>query len=358
MGSDSIRCIGVLTSGGDAPGLNAVIRAVVKTAASYDYTVLGIEDGYEGLLGQTDMRILTPADVRGILPQGGTILHTTNRGSFGKRLRDCDPTNNPYREAIANMERRGIDALVTIGGEGTQSIAHDLYHLGVPVVGVPKTIDNDLSGTDLTFGFDTALQVATDALDRLHTTAASHNRVMILEVMGRHAGWIALECGIAGGADVILIPEIPFYIQKVAEKIRQREVNGANFSIVVVSEGAHPVGGAPIYQAEGRLGGIGFQVCNALEDLTGKETRSVVLGHLQRGGPPTPFDRVLATRYGASAVHAIKEGSFGQMVALHGTEIVTVPLEEAIGMLKTVPLDSRLLRTARDLGVSLAGEDD
>lgn len=351
MGKSQRRRIGVLTSGGDAPGLNAVIRAVVKTATGLGYEVLGIEDGYEGLIGEPHYRVLTSTDVRGLLPAGGTILGTTNKGHFGGR-RVVGAENDPYEEAVRNIEKLGICGLITIGGEGTQTIALEFARMGVPIVGVPKTIDNDLPGTDRTFGFDTALQVATDAIDRLHTTAASHNRVMVLEVMGRHAGWIALHSGIAGGADVILIPEIPFEIQKVADKVMERESHGSSFSIIVVAEGAFPRGGQPIYQAAGRLGGIGFMVSDQLEQLTGKETRCVVLGHLQRGGPPTPYDRILSTRYGAAAVMSIHNGITGEMVSLRAQEIVTVPLEEACGHVKVVRPHNDLIRTARGLGVS------
>jgi len=244
-----------------------------------------------------------------------------------------------------------LNGLITIGGEGTQSITLELSHLGAPVVGVPKTIDNDLAGTDRTFGFDTALQVATDAIDRLHTTAASHNRVMVLEVMGRHAGWIALHSGIAGGSDVILIPEIPYDIQRVADKIMEREKSGSTFSIVVVAEGATPRGGSAFYMTPGRLGGVGFTITEQLGQITGKDCRCVVLGHLQRGGAPSPYDRILSTRYGAAAVMALHDGITGEMVALRAQDITTVPLEEACGHLKTVRPHSDLVRTARGIGV-------
>jgi 6-phosphofructokinase 1 len=345
------RRIGVLTSGGDAPGLNAVIRAVVKTANGLGYEVLGIEHGFEGLIGEPLYRILTGADVRGLLPMGGTILHTTNKGHFGGK-RVVGAENDPYVEALENIRKIGLNGLITIGGEGTQGIALELSRMGAPVVGVPKTIDNDLAGTDRTFGFDTALQVATDAIDRLHTTAASHNRVMVIEVMGRHAGWIALHSGIAGGSDVILIPEIPYDIQKVADKIMEREKSGSTFSIVVVAEGAMPKGGSAFYMAPGRLGGVGFTITEQLGQITGKDCRCVVLGHLQRGGPPTPYDRILATRYGAAAVTALNDGITGEMVALRAQDIITVPLEEACGHIKTVRPHSDLVRTSRGLGVS------
>jgi 6-phosphofructokinase 1 len=351
MNADQARRIGVLTSGGDAPGLNAVIRAVVKTANGLGYEVLGIENGFEGLLGELKYHALTGADVRGLLPLGGTILHTTNKGHFGGK-HVVGTEADPYAEALATIERLGLQGLITIGGEGTQSITMELSRMGAPVVGVPKTIDNDLAGTDRTFGFDTALQVATDAIDRLHTTAASHNRVMVLEVMGRHAGWIALHAGIAGGADVILIPEIHFDIQKVAEKVMERDRSPSAFSIIVVSEGACPRGGQQIYQTGGRLGGIGGLVTDKLFEITNKDCRCVVLGHLQRGGSPTPADRLLATRFGAAAVNAIHDGIFGEMVALRAQDITTIPLEEATAHVKTVRLHNDLIRTARGLGVS------
>ncbi|HXG68812.1 MAG TPA: ATP-dependent 6-phosphofructokinase, partial [Blastocatellia bacterium] len=333
--SASIKRIGVLTGGGDAPGLNAVIRAVVKTAYGvYGWEVVGIEDGFEGLLGEPRTRLLTPNDVRGLLPRGGTILGTVNRGHFAVRRRDGQHVKDEgvFREATRNFERLGLEALVVIGGEGSQIIGYELSCMGLPVVGVPKTIDNDLMGTDLTFGFDTALDIATDAIDRLHTTAESHDRVMLVEVMGRHVGWIALLAGIGGGADVILIPEIPFHMDKVAAKILRREAQGHHFSIIVVAEGAKPVGGSLVFQDTGgvdrapRLGGIAERVADELARLTSKECRVVVLGHLQRGGTPTAFDRVLATCYGSAAVRAIARGKFGHMVAWRSNEILTVPL--------------------------------
>jgi phosphofructokinase-like protein len=364
----TIRTIGLVTGGGDAPGLNAVIRAVVKTAVTeYNLRVMGIEDSFEGLLGETSVRELKPADVRGLLPRGGTILGTRNRGNFvergGAEGADTKP-EEVYREATDNLKRLDIDALVVLGGEGTLGIAAEFDKLGVPVIGVPKTIDNDLACTELTFGFVTALDIATEALDRLHTTAASHDRVMILEVMGRHTGWIALHSGIAGGADVILIPEIPFSMKSVANKVYEREHCDSQFSIIVVAEGAREAGGLEIYQDAGdrehapRLGGIGQHVARELESLTGKETRCVVLGHLQRGGTPNAFDRMLATNYGSCAVRALMRGEHGKMVALHAADIITVPLSKAIANIKTVPLESQLIRTARDTGVSFGAIDE
>ena len=361
------QTIGILTGGGDAPGLNAVIRAVVTTATGqYGLKVVGIEDGFEGLLGQTQTRPLTAADVRGLLPRGGTILGTRNRGKFVQRNAQgvASKQNGVYDEAVANLKRLEIDALIVLGGEGTLEIAAQFDRLGVPVVGVPKTIDNDLACTELTFGFITALDIAIDALDRLHTTAESHERVMILEVMGRNTGWIALHSGIAGGADVILIPEIPFTMQSVADRIRARDAAGSNFSIVVAAEGAIETGHDLIYQNQGdplhapRLGGIGAYCQRELEALTGKETRCVVLGHLQRGGRPNAFDRMLATNYGSCAVRAVVEGKRGVMVALQAGDVITVPISDAIANVKTVPANGQLIRTARDTGISFGAPDE
>jgi len=359
--------IGILTGGGDAPGLNAVIRAVVTTAiGQYGMKVIGIENGFEGLLSETHTRELTTADVRGLLPRGGTILGTRNRGRFVGR--DANGTaikvDGLYHEAVHNLRRLGVDALVVLGGEGTLAIAEEFGRFGIPVVGVPKTIDNDLACTELTFGFITALDIATDALDRLHTTAESHDRVMILEVMGRNAGWIALHSGIAGGADVILIPEIPFTMQSVAERIRARDEAGSNFSIIVAAEGALETGHDLIYQDTGdlhhapRLGGIGAYCQRELESLTGKEARCVVLGHLQRGGRPNAFDRMLATNYGTCAVRAVVQGEQGVMVALQAGDVITVPIRQAIANVKTVPPNGQLVRTARDTGISFGAPDE
>ncbi len=355
-----IRRIGMLTSGGDAPGLNAVIRAVVKTAEfEYGWKVVGIEDGFEGLLTPPKIRNLDSTAVRGILSRGGTILGTTNKGHFrmvaidGKLQRDPAP----YKELAQNMRRLGIDALVIIGGEGSQGIASELAKYGVRAVGVPKTIDNDLYGSDRTFGFDTALTVATEALDRLHTTAASHERVMVLEVMGRDAGWIALHSGIGGGADIILIPEIPFSIDAVASKVMTRDFQGSNFSIIVCSEGAIEQGGQQIYQAStGTLGGIGQYVAREVASRTGKDSRVVVLGHLQRGGEPTPYDRILATRFGAAAVRELAEGRYGEVVVLRGGLITTISMAECAGKVKNVPVDDEMVRTARGMGIAFGDE--
>ena len=361
------KTIGIVTGGGDAPGLNAVIRAAVKTAAGeFEMRVIGIEDSFEGLIGQTVTRELQSKDVRGLLPRGGTILGTRNRGQFVYREKDGKTVKpeNIYKEAITNLEKLGVEALVVLGGEGTLEIASEFEKYGVPIIGVPKTIDNDLACTELTFGFVTALDIATEALDRLHTTAESHDRVMILEVMGRHAGWIALHSGLAGGADVILIPEIPFSMEEVAHKVRERDLSDALFTIVVVAEGAMEAGKREMYIEQGntssapRLGGMGHYCTRELEHLTGKEVRCVVLGHLQRGGRPNAFDRMLATNFGACAVRALVDGKRNSMVALQAGDIVTVPLTEAIANLKTVPPDGQLVRTARDTGISFGAPNE
>jgi phosphofructokinase-like protein len=352
--------IGVLTGGGDAPGLNAVIRAVVKAGWNAGLEVIGLEDSFDGLLDRSRSRPLTPRDVTGILRLGGTILGTTNRGNPFEYPVDGGAGKADYSDrVVATFGEMGLDALVVIGGDGTLAIAHQFYLKGIPVVGVPKTIDNDIVGTTSCFGFDTAVAFAADAIDRLHTTAQSHRRIMVVEVMGRYAGWIALHAGVAGGADVILIPEIPYDLEKVAARIRERDHWGARFSIVVVAEGAAPIGGQRTIQTEARpgyverLGGVGVHVAQQLERMTGKESRSVVLGHLQRGGSPTAFDRVLATRFGGKAVELIRRGVFGRMVANNPPDIVHVPLADVVGRTKTVPLDYDLLASARALGVSL-----
>ena len=358
-----IRRIGVLTGGGDCPGLNAVIRAVVKTAiGSYRLSVVGFENGFGGLI-QNRACDLTVRDVVGILPRGGTILGTTNRDNPFKYQMVVNGEKT-FRDVsdrvIENINIQEIDALIVIGGDGSLSIGKDLYEKkGIPVVGVPKTIDNDLSATDQTFGFDTALTTATEALDKLHTTAESHHRVMVLEVMGRYAGWIALQAGIAGGADVILIPEIPYTINNVYEKIYQRQEHGKQFSIVVVAEGAKPLGGEMVVKRMVeesfdpiRLGGIGNVVAKQIEDETGMESRVTVLGHLQRGGSPTAFDRILATRYGAGAVNLVMAGKFGEMVCLRTPNIESVQLAEAVGEIRHVPVNGDMVQTARQVGIS------
>jgi len=357
-----IRRIGVLTSGGDAPGLNAVIRAVVRSAeVDHGWSVLGVQHGFEGLIGKPSTRPLDASAVSGLLPQGGTILGSTNKGHFAAMVVDGELVRDPapYKELAANTKRLGIDALVVIGGEGSQGIASELSRYGVRAVGVPKTIDNDLWGCDRTFGFDTALTVATEALDRLHTTAASHDRVMVLEVMGRDAGWIALHSGLGGGADVILIPEIPFTVEAVANKILTREYRGSTFSIVICSEGAVERGGDQVYQeSTGTLGGIGAHVAVQVAKVTGKDARVVVLGHVQRGGQPTPYDRILATRFGAAAVRVLAEGRYGEVVVSRGAEIATVPMAETAGKVNTVPVDHEMIQTARGLGIAFGDEDD
>jgi 6-phosphofructokinase 1 len=354
-----LQKIGVLTGGGDAPGLNAVIRAVVKTAANSGIECVGLEDSFDGLIEEGRSRILTTHDVRGIMRLGGTILGTVNRGNpFAYPIETSDGTKDYSDRVIEMFERMGLGALIVIGGDGTLAIAHQFCARGIPLVGVPKTIDNDIVGTSNCFGFDTAVAFATDAIDRVHTTAEAHKRIIVVEVMGRYAGWIALYAGVAGGADAILIPEIPFDLEIVAARLRDRDQWGAKFSVVVVAEGAFPQGGklslleqAHVGHAE-RLGGIGAQVCEALGKLTGKETRSVVLGHLQRGGAPTSFDRVLATRFGGKAVELVRQGVFGTMVAFDPPDIVARRLEDVVGKTKTVPLDHDLLLTAKALGIA------
>jgi 6-phosphofructokinase 1 len=355
-----IRRIGVLTGGGDAPGLNAVIRAVVKAGAHVHCEVIGLEDSFDGLIEPDRWRKLEPKDVRGILRVGGTILGTTNRGNpFLYPVETSEGTKDYSVRCVEMFHELGLDALVVIGGDGTLAIAHEFARRGVPLVGVPKTIDNDIVGTTNTFGFDTAVSFATDAIDRLHVTAEAHHRVIVVEVMGRYAGWIALYSGVAGGADVILIPEIPYDLESVASRIRERDAMGARFSIVVAAEGARPVGGKTtlLKPAEGefveRLGGVAAVVATQLEKLTEKETRSVVLGHLQRGGTPTSFDRILATRFGARAVELLVEGKFDHMVAFHPPDIVAVPLDQVVGRTRTVPPEFDVLRTARAMGISL-----
>jgi 6-phosphofructokinase 1 len=355
----TIKRIGVLTGGGDAPGLNAVIRAVVKAGFNAGIEVLGLEDSFDGLIYPEKSRVLTPKDVTGILRLGGTILGTVNRGDpFAMPIVTPQGTFHYGDRVLEMFQKMGLDALVCIGGDGTLAISYEFYKKGIPLVGVPKTIDNDIVGTTSCFGFDTAVSFATDAIDRLHTTAEAHRRIMVVEVMGRHAGWIALHAGVAGGADVILIPEIPYDIDKVVQSIRERDSRGARFSIVVVAEGALQKGGhvsvlaaASAGQQE-RLGGAGILCAHHLEELAGKETRHVVLGHLQRGGAPTAFDRTLATRFGGKAIELLLNGRFGTMVANNPPDLVPIPLGDVVGRTKTVPLDYDLLVTARRLGIS------
>ncbi|PYK26080.1 MAG: 6-phosphofructokinase [Verrucomicrobia bacterium] len=352
--------IGVVTGGGDCPGLNAVIRAVAKASAKRGWDCIGILGGYEGLLEPRQTIPLDYQTLSGLLPRGGTILGTANRGKFSAKVGHAESRLLP-KELLdgvkAGMEALGLFALVSIGGDGSLSIAQQLFEHGIPIVGVPKTIDNDLEGMLFTFGFDSAVACATDALDRLHTTAESHDRVMILEVMGRYAGWIALYAGVAGGADVILIPEIPFSYESICEKIQEREKLGKKFTIIVVAEGAREKGGEFVTSAadttigEARLGGIGAVVSARLEKCTGKESRVCVLGHLQRCGSPTTFDRALCSIFGATAVELVAAGDFGKMVAFTGPQVGAIKISDVIGKLKVVRPDGNLVRTARALGI-------
>ncbi len=354
----SIQTIGIANGGGDCPGLNAVIRGAVRSAIlGHGWRVIGINDGFDGLIWPERTLPLTVESIAGILPRGGTILGTTNRGNpftyvveeNGKKV-----THDYSLRCYENARHLGLDAVIAIGGDGTLTIARDLGKLGIPIVGVPKTIDNDLSATEVTFGFDTALHVATDAIDRLHTTAESHGRVMVIEVMGRDAGWIALHSGIAGGADVILIPEIPFTIETVCEKLREREATGKKFSMVVVAEGIK----LPPTDPQGkpfpapRPGQVGFLIGDAIHTTLKKDVRVTVLGHIQRGGSPSPFDRILATRFGVEAVELIARGEFGRMVCLRAGEIESVTLDEAVGETRLVDPRSTMVRTARAVGIT------
>jgi phosphofructokinase-like protein len=362
-----IRRIAINTGGGDAPGLNAVIRAVVLTACNQGWEVVGIRDGYDGIFtpGQYPDGGLVPLTrdaVRGITHIGGTIIGTTNRGNPMKyptpmpdgTMAEVDRTD----DVVHALREHAIDAVVAVGGDGSLTIANVLAKKGVRIVGVPKTIDNDLTGTVVTFGFDTAVSFATECLDRLHSTAEAHRRVVVVEVMGRYAGWIAVNAGVSGTADAILIPEVPYDLRTVAAKVRQRVGAGRNFAIVVVAEGARPKGGrrSVIEKRLGaaeRLGGVGERVAAELAELTGRETRHVVLGHLLRGGTPTSFDRLLSLRFGAAAVRALAEGRSGVMVALDPPRVRYIPLAQATKRMKTVPLDCDTVRTARELGICL-----
>lgn len=357
-----VKRIGVLTGGGDCPGLNAVIRAVFKSASNlYNWKIVGIEDGFEGLIRESKTRTLTSADTRGILTMGGTILGTTNRGNPFDFV-DTDGVKKDLSSVvIENIKKLSLDGLIVIGGDGSLSIANHLFKMGAPVVGVPKTIDNDLSVTDVTFGFDTAINTARDALDRLHSTAESHHRVIVLELMGRYAGWIAIHAGIAGGADVILIPEIPYDSGKVFEKLRNRFLGKNGFGIVVIAEGAKPLGGDVVTLAPAekgrleRLGGAGNRIGDDISRNLGSENvdvRVTVLGHIQRGGSPTAFDRILSTRFGYEAVELIARGDFGKMVCLKGQDIISVPLEDAVSRMKSVPPEGQLVKTAEAIGIS------
>jgi len=361
MGKSKVRRIGVLTGGGDCPGLNAVIRGVTKPAQDYGMSVLGIIDGFEGLV-EGRAKELKNEDVSGILARGGTILGSSNKG---------DPFHWPIQKegkieiadksqsALKNYQAWNLDALIAIGGDGTMHICKKLGDMGINIIGVPKTIDNDLDATDLTFVHDSALFIVSEALDRLHTTASSHHRVIVCEVMGRYAGWIALNGGLAGGADIILIPEIPFSWEKIYDKIHKRQLMGKRFSLVCVAEGAKAQGEELVVKEADikrtdpiQLGGIGAVVAKNIEKNTGRETRVTVLGHLQRGGSPTPFDRILSTKFGAFAVDLVSQGKFGRMVALKGNEIKNVKIEDAIGKQKLVQPDNQALFAAKSVGIS------
>ncbi len=362
-----IKRVGILTGGGDCPGLNAVIRAVAKSLITHhNIEVIGIEDGFEGIV-ENRTRPLHYDNVSGILQVGGTILGTSNTANpfhhpviqNGKTVYvDCSD------QVIDNMKTLGMEALVCIGGDGTMTIAKQLIEKGVKIVGVPKTIDNDIHGTDITFGYDTAMAIATEAIDRIHTTAQSHHRVMLVEIMGRYAGWLALGAGVAGGADVILIPEIEYKLDAIIAAVEKRGAMGRRFSIIAVAEGAKPQGGeltvSRVIQDSPdkyRLGGIAVKLGNAIEDRTGLETRATILGHLQRGGTPTPNDRVLSTRYGVGAADLVGAGKFNLMVALQGNSIVSVPITEIGGKTRTVPMDSELIHTALQVGTSLGVDE-
>ncbi|MEX2611824.1 MAG: ATP-dependent 6-phosphofructokinase [Gemmatimonadota bacterium] len=363
MSEQPIRRIALTTGGGDAPGLNAVIRAAVLAAVRRGWEVHGITRGFGGLLGQGSILRLDTDSVRGITHLGGTILGTTNRGNpFEWPVVNGDGSSGTVDrsdEVVSAFRQLDLDALIAIGGDGTLEIAHRLARKGLPVVGVPKTIDNDLAVTQVTFGFHTAVQTATDALDKLHSTAESHERVMVVEVMGRNTGWIALHAGLSATADVILLPEIPYSMDAVVEKIHERYRVGRNFAIVVAAEGAVPKGGQVSLVEEAapgqaaRLGGVAERLAAEIEERTGRQTRSLVLGHLQRGGTPTSYDRLIALRFGAAAVRCVEDRSFGTMVALDPPVIRAVPIEDAIRQIKKVPLDGDTVATARDLGICL-----
>ncbi len=351
--------IGLLNGGGDCPGLNAVTHGVVGSATQLGWEVIGFKDGYEGLLSPGNYKVLKVEKTEGILKLGGTILGTSNRGHFASKVGLGGVRKIPaelMEEAFGTLKELGVDALICVGGDGSLTTALQFYDEGFPVVGVPKTIDNDLAATAMTFGFDSAIQVVADALDRLHTTAESHSRVMVLEVMGRHAGWIALYGGIAGGASSILIPEIPFQHEKVAEAILRREESGFHSSLVVVAEGATVLGGDLVVEDAGsggevRLGGIGVQVSHRLGELTGKETRCTRLGHLQRGGSPTCLDRVLGMRFGVKAVKLIEEKRFGRMVSYQQYHVGSVTIEDAVRKLNLVDPEGEIVQAAKSVGI-------
>ena len=353
--------IGILNSGGDCPGLNAVIHGVVGAAHQLGWEVIGFKDGFEGLLPPGDYKILKPSHTVGILKLGGTILGTTNKGNFAAKIGAGDVSEVPAHivaKAKRTMDAMEISALIIVGGDGSLTTGLQLFRQGWPIVGVPKTIDNDLSATAMTFGFDSAVTTVVDALDRLNTTAESHKRVMVLEVMGRHAGWIALWGGIAGGANVILLPEIPFDLKKVSDFIRQRDAQGYHSTLVVVAEGASlPHQGLVTIDrnttGEVRLGGIGDEVATQLQALTGKDTRACTLGHLQRGGAPTALDRILGMRFGVMAVKLAEEGAFGRMVSYLAYHVDSVPIEQAVNQLRLVEPDGELVQAAKAVGICL-----
>ncbi len=349
-----MKRIGILTGGGDCPGLNAVIRAAVRTLIrDYDLQVVGIQLGFEGLLTKAIIP-LTLESIRGILPKGGTLLRTTNRGNPFEYPVPGGASEDRSGEVVRNIRELGIDGIIAIGGDGTLRIAQRLCDLGIPMVAVPKTIDNDLAATDYTFGFQTAVAIATDAVDRLHSTAESHDRVMILEVMGRNAGWIALYAGMAGGADIILLPEIEYRPEEIVNTIRERQQEGSKFDIIVVAEGAKRQGGEEAYvdKATRRLGGIAYQVAADIQQHIDLEIRVTVLGHVQRGGSPIAFDRILASRFGKAAADLVATGKFGQMVAVRGEEIVSVAIEDAVSRPKYVDPEGQVVKAAQSLGIS------
>lgn len=351
--------IGILTSGGDCPGLNAVIRGATRTANALGWEVVGFKDGFEGMLSPARFVMLDRWKTAGTMPLGGTILGTTNKGHFvakvgeGNKMAVPDEVINNARKILTSLRIKG---LIVIGGDGSLTTGLQLFEAGFPVIGVPKTIDNDLEATAMTFGFDSAVACVAESLDRLHTTASSHKRVMVVEVMGRHAGWIALYGGLAGGGDIILIPEIPFDLDKIAQVVNEREADGCLSTLVVVAEGARAKDGSKIMHDAGsgefRMGGIGDIVAKEIAERTGKETRCCVLGHLQRGGPPTTMDRILGTRFGVKAVELIKEGRFGEMVSYENEQVASVPIAKAVNRLRLVHPNSQMVLTARGVGIS------
>ena len=358
------RRVCILTGGGDAPGLNPVLRAFVKAAGRLDFEVVGSEDGFAGLM-EDPVRImsLTPDRVRGILPKGGSILGCSNRANpFARKtvsVSGKEQTVDVSKQIIGQLETLGCDALVLAGGDGTMNMGMRFWQMGLPIIGIPKTIDNDLAATDATFGLDTAVTTATWAIDALHSTAEAHNRVMIVELMGRDAGWIALHSGIAGGADVVLIPEIPYDVDRVVEKIKSRAASGRNFSVVVIGEGAKPIGGTVSTlnaNRDGqnvRLGGAGHGLATMIDGQVDHEVRVTVLGHLQRGGSPSSLDRILGSRVGVHAAHLCSARSFGRVVSLRGTEVTDVPIEAAVANTKRVPPDGEFVRVAKMLGIEM-----